>query len=164
VKAWVWETGGPYFGIPIQNYFGWLLTTFTVYLAYRVLERRWGQGGIGREVGPERDRGPGAAASPLSRAAAAMPVAAYGLMLVANLLSGVAPAGLVVIGPVVMGIPFAVAAWRLGNLAGDRMRDATATPAPGGTVIGVLDRCRHFLSRITLTTAGGGGNGDTRSR
>jgi len=28
---WVWEQGGPYFGVPLRNYFGWLLTTFLVY-------------------------------------------------------------------------------------------------------------------------------------
>ncbi len=30
--AWVWEHGGPYFGVPFRNYVGWLATTFTVYL------------------------------------------------------------------------------------------------------------------------------------
>ncbi len=30
---WIWERGGTYFGVPLQNYFGWLLTTFTIYLA-----------------------------------------------------------------------------------------------------------------------------------
>lgn len=29
---WIWENGGAYFGVPLQNYFGWLLTTFLVYL------------------------------------------------------------------------------------------------------------------------------------
>lgn len=28
---WIWEGGGGYFGVPLQNYFGWLLTTFLVY-------------------------------------------------------------------------------------------------------------------------------------
>jgi putative membrane protein len=31
---WVWEEGGSYFGVPLQNYAGWVLTTFLVYLAY----------------------------------------------------------------------------------------------------------------------------------
>ncbi|MEA1650214.1 carotenoid biosynthesis protein [Nitrospirillum sp. BR 11164] len=31
---WVWEDGGPYFGVPLRNYAGWVLTTFLVYLAY----------------------------------------------------------------------------------------------------------------------------------
>ncbi|MGD0735076.1 MAG: carotenoid biosynthesis protein [Terracidiphilus sp.] len=28
---WVWEHRGGYFGVPLRNYFGWLLTTFLVY-------------------------------------------------------------------------------------------------------------------------------------
>jgi uncharacterized membrane protein len=28
---WVWEQGGPYFGVPLRNYFGWILTTFIIY-------------------------------------------------------------------------------------------------------------------------------------
>jgi putative membrane protein len=121
VKAWIWETGGPYFGIPIQNFLGWLLTTFTVYLAYRAVEQRWAAGG-------PSDAGGGAVAGgagDLSPATAALPVAAYGLMLVANLLSGVAPAGLVVIGPLVMGVPLAAVAWRAtrgGQSTGPRRR------------------------------------------
>ena len=103
VKAWIWEGGGPYFGIPIHNYAGWLLTTFTVYVAYRALEQRAGQ---------ERGR-----PAPLRAAVAALPVAAYGLMLIADLLSGVAPDGLAVIGAVVMGLPFAGAALRLRSIA-----------------------------------------------
>jgi len=42
VQAWIWRQGGPYFGVPLQNFIGWLLTTFTVYLAYRLIERRIG--------------------------------------------------------------------------------------------------------------------------
>jgi len=103
VRAWVWESGGPYFGIPIRNYLGWLLTTFTIYLAYRAVEQRWA-------VGDSSDAG--GVVEALGPAAAALPVAAYGLMLVADLLSGVAPAGLVVIGPAAMGVPLAAAAWR----------------------------------------------------
>ena len=28
---WVWERGGVYFGVPRQNYLGWILTTFIIY-------------------------------------------------------------------------------------------------------------------------------------
>jgi putative membrane protein len=97
VRAWIWETGGPYFGVPVHNYAGWLLTTFTVYLAYRAFEQR----------------SPPIPLGPVTAGVAALPVATYGLMLASNLLSGVAPAGLAIIGPVVMGVPLAVAAWRL---------------------------------------------------
>jgi putative membrane protein len=39
-RAWVWEQGGGYFGVPAQNYLGWVVTTFVVFLMYRSLERR----------------------------------------------------------------------------------------------------------------------------
>lgn len=38
--AWAWETPGPYFGIPLSNYAGWLLTTFVVFLLYRLYALR----------------------------------------------------------------------------------------------------------------------------
>jgi uncharacterized membrane protein len=42
--AWVWEQGGAYFGVPFQNYVGWLATTLVVYLVvaiiFRALPRR----------------------------------------------------------------------------------------------------------------------------
>jgi uncharacterized membrane protein len=37
---WVWEKGGSYFGVPVQNYFGWLLTTFLVYCIAGFLWRK----------------------------------------------------------------------------------------------------------------------------
>jgi uncharacterized membrane protein len=37
---WVWEKGGAYFGVPAQNYFGWLLTTFLVYYIAGFLWRK----------------------------------------------------------------------------------------------------------------------------
>jgi uncharacterized membrane protein len=97
IRAWIWEGGGPYFGIPIHNYAGWLATVLAVYLAYRWFERRLGTAPLGPTAGWP----------------AALPLLTYGLMLVADLLSGVAPAGLEFIGPVVMGVPLAAAAWRL---------------------------------------------------
>ena len=114
VKAWVWENGGPYFGIPVHNYLGWLLTTFTVYVAYRAAEQRWAAPSVAGDARPATpDIGP---------ATAALPVAAYGLMLVADLLSGVAPAQLTVIGPIAMGLPLLGAAWRLKALSGHEAR------------------------------------------
>jgi uncharacterized membrane protein len=92
-RAWIWEAGGPYFGIPIQNYLGWLATTFTVYLAYRAVEQRVAPSPVGS----------------MPAWVAALPVAAYALMLASNLLSGAAPAAVVPIGLVAMGIPVAVA-------------------------------------------------------
>ena len=39
---WVWETDGAYFGIPLQNYWGWWLTTFSVFLVNWLAARRNG--------------------------------------------------------------------------------------------------------------------------
>ncbi len=36
---WVWEQGGDYFGVPLYNYFGWLLTTFLVYCGAGIIWR-----------------------------------------------------------------------------------------------------------------------------
>lgn len=32
--VWVWENGGRYFGVPIQNFVGWMLTCFTIYFIH----------------------------------------------------------------------------------------------------------------------------------
>ena len=37
---WIWVNGGYYFGVPIQNYFGWFLTVFLIYQSF-VLYLRW---------------------------------------------------------------------------------------------------------------------------
>ncbi|NMB67614.1 MAG: carotenoid biosynthesis protein [Chloroflexi bacterium] len=34
---WVWEQPGAYFGVPIQNFWGWWLTTFTVLALYQLV-------------------------------------------------------------------------------------------------------------------------------
>ena len=109
-RAWIWENGGPYFGIPIQNFAGWLVTTFMVYLIYRAIEQRVRPAPVG----------------PVGIGVAALAVAAYGLMLVSDLLSGVAPGAVSIIGPLVMGPPMAIAAWRL---AQERRPARGRTPA-----------------------------------
>jgi putative membrane protein len=42
--TWTWENGGPYFGVPFQNFIGWMATTLTVYvivaLAFRLVPGR----------------------------------------------------------------------------------------------------------------------------
>ncbi len=37
--AWIWETGGPYFGVPLHNYFGWMLNLTVIYLAFGAVSR-----------------------------------------------------------------------------------------------------------------------------
>ncbi|HBA90504.1 MAG TPA: hypothetical protein DCZ08_01550, partial [Anaerolineaceae bacterium] len=34
---WVWEAQGAYFGVPLQNFWGWWLTTFTALAIYLIL-------------------------------------------------------------------------------------------------------------------------------
>jgi putative membrane protein len=43
---WVWEKGGAYFGVPLRNYAGWLLTTFLVYCGAGLIWRRTGLRGV----------------------------------------------------------------------------------------------------------------------
>ena len=42
---WVWESDGAYFGIPIQNYLGWWVTSFTILAIYGLLRQRWSERG-----------------------------------------------------------------------------------------------------------------------
>ena len=39
---WTWADGGPYFGVPLHNFAGWLMTTFTIFFVYRLWERQTG--------------------------------------------------------------------------------------------------------------------------
>ena len=91
VNAWTWEKGGAYFGIPIHNFFGWILTTFSIYLIYRIFESK---------TMPFENK--------LPNYSVILPVFAYGLMLMANLIPG-EPPELQIIGPIIMGIPIIVA-------------------------------------------------------
>ena len=34
VGHWVWDVSGPYFGIPLQNFSGWWLTTFVAFIVF----------------------------------------------------------------------------------------------------------------------------------
>jgi uncharacterized membrane protein len=96
MQAWIWEASGPYFGVPLQNFAGWMLTTFTIYLLYRLFEHRVQIRPVGSMTG----------------AIAAMPLLAYGAMMIANIIPG-DPEALQVIAPFAMGLPLAVAAGRL---------------------------------------------------
>jgi uncharacterized membrane protein len=40
-KAWIWHDGGTHFGVPLSNYFGWLLTSWLFYQVFALyLDRR----------------------------------------------------------------------------------------------------------------------------
>jgi putative membrane protein len=45
---WVWDVDGAYFGIPLQNFWGWWLTVFTTYALYLwIWAKRAGEEGTG---------------------------------------------------------------------------------------------------------------------
>jgi putative membrane protein len=33
-RAWIWQDGGAYFGVPLSNFFGWFLTAWLYYQAF----------------------------------------------------------------------------------------------------------------------------------
>ena len=41
LHGWRWYDGGPWFGVPLSNYFGWFLTVFLIYVGFSVFLRRW---------------------------------------------------------------------------------------------------------------------------
>jgi putative membrane protein len=40
LHAWAWRDGGPWFGVPLENYFGWFLTVFLIFFLFARFERR----------------------------------------------------------------------------------------------------------------------------
>jgi uncharacterized membrane protein len=40
VHAWKWLDGGPYFGVPLSNFVGWLLTVWLIYQLFALFLRR----------------------------------------------------------------------------------------------------------------------------
>ncbi len=63
-NLWVWERPGEFFGVPVQNFVGWMGTSFVVLAAYRAATWRWPTRPVGES-------------SPLF---AALPVFAYGAL------------------------------------------------------------------------------------
>jgi len=95
-RAWIWVDGGPYYGVPAQNYVGWILTTFTIYLCFRLFERKF----------PPSER------NEITATIIAMPLVAYASVMISNSF-GSNVEGLQVIGPFVMGMPLMIAIFRL---------------------------------------------------
>jgi putative membrane protein len=40
VGCWVWRDGGPYFGVPVSNFFGWYLTVYVIYQMFALYLQR----------------------------------------------------------------------------------------------------------------------------
>lgn len=47
-RIWVWQDGGPYFGVPFVNYLGWALTVFLFFMAFALY--RASRPGLARDV------------------------------------------------------------------------------------------------------------------
>jgi uncharacterized membrane protein len=97
-RAWIWEDGGQYFGVPLHNFGGWLLTTFTIYFIFRLLSEGKFQMHTSRR--------------PLTTSIILLPLISYGATMIANIIPG-EPPELRIIGPIVMGIPLVIATTRL---------------------------------------------------
>jgi putative membrane protein len=110
MKAWVWKDGGPYFGIPFQNYFGWVQVTLIVMVLYRYCERRI----------PLRPLGT------MSRRMAMVPLVVYALNGATDMLAGY-PDATRLLPPFVMGVPLLLAGNRLWGWAAEMKHGATAT-------------------------------------
>jgi len=96
VKAWVWHTPGPYFGIPIHNFVGWFGTTFLIALCAELLEPRMELRPLGR----------------LHRGVITLPLVGYGLLCVGGPFVGV-PTDTRLVLPFTMGIPLIAGLMRL---------------------------------------------------
>ena len=62
--AWVWDVGGPAGAVPAQNYVGWFATALTIFLAFRLVQRRVSSAGIGSGLGEGVGSEPGESAGP----------------------------------------------------------------------------------------------------
>jgi putative membrane protein len=40
LHAWTWRDGGPWFGVPVSNYFGWFANVFVIYLLFALFLKR----------------------------------------------------------------------------------------------------------------------------
>jgi putative membrane protein len=96
VKAWRWLDGGPYFGIPTQNFFGWIAVSITICFVYRLLEQRLPIVPCGRPF----------------PWVMILPIIGYGAFALSDILIGY-PDATRVIPPFAMGIPVIAAVVRL---------------------------------------------------
>lgn len=107
-KAWIWEQGGAYFGIPFANYLSWVETVFMISIAWRLIE-------------PSLPPPPRAH---LTKTAAAIPVLSYALIGLPDVFIGV-PVATRILAPFAMGIPVLAALGRL-----TQMQQPVAFPEP----------------------------------
>ena len=98
VHAWTWVDGGPYFGIPLENFRGWTLVVALICIFYRFVELRVPLRPIGRS----------------ERWITMLPLIGYGTMALGDALVGT-PIATRLIPPFAMGAPLLAAAVRLAD-------------------------------------------------
>jgi putative membrane protein len=96
VGAWVWERGGGYYGIPMRNFLGWVVTGALASGIYRMLE-------------PHLEMRPLGRTRPLFLV---LPMIGYGVLCLGDLVIGNPPATRAV-APFAMGIPLMAAMLKL---------------------------------------------------
>ena len=116
---WVWEGGGPYFGVPVHNYLGWVLTTFLVYFTFDAASR------IGAGGGADACRSGGLFA--------ALPVVVYALFALQYVAPGRLPA-LAIIAVFTMLLPGTLALARLALPASGNGRGGTGPGSESASV------------------------------
>ena len=114
VEAWVWEQGGPYFGVPSLNFASWTVTSFLVVFPYRLFERSF----------PPRSAGP------VSRTDVSLALIMYVVLAVTGMMDSNVPA-LRVIAPFVVGLPTLVALSRVWSPGGGAPFRIPAHPRQG---------------------------------
>ncbi len=90
--AWVWANPGAHYGVPLSNYVGWLFTSFSICLAYRVTEKYLRRRPLMRQ--------------PLGFAA--LPLASFCLMILGHLVYGF-PESTLLVPLAILGLPLALA-------------------------------------------------------
>jgi len=106
-RAWVWDQGGPYLGIPLANFVNWVEVTFIIAVVCRITDRTLATRPRAAEV-PAMGRG-----------WQAFPIAVYALVGLSAIAIGQPPAARV-ISPFAMGIPALAALAGLWQSRGDR--------------------------------------------
>src|SRR5215212_1660582 len=91
--SWIWEQGGAYYGVPTQNFIGWIFTGFTVVVCYRLYKRFVPARPLGRQT----------------RTMLVLPLLVYGLIMVQMMVRHDAPTEWPVLAAFVMGFPLVAA-------------------------------------------------------
>jgi uncharacterized membrane protein len=97
-QAWEWQHPGPYYGVPLHNFAGWIATTWAIHGTYRLYERYRPAHSLGMVTAP----------------VASLPLWTYAAMMVSNIAAG-GPPGLSWFTAVAMGTPLLLAFRRLLN-------------------------------------------------